>query len=71
MVSPFLCTAGVVLILLALVADAFIGNVQEKVMRGSGASTNELVRLVATCARVGVGWGVGAHLFLPLYFLVS
>lgn len=36
-------STGVILILLALLADAFIGNVQEKVMRERGASTNELM----------------------------
>jgi adenosine 3'-phospho 5'-phosphosulfate transporter B3 len=43
-VSPNFEPRGYVMISLALVADAIIGNVQEKAMKGHNASNEEIVR---------------------------
>jgi len=41
---PFITLAGIVLISLALCADAVIGNVQEKILKQFAASNSEMVR---------------------------
>lgn len=45
-VSPVFDVKGYVLISLALVADAIIGNVQEKAMKGYKASNEEVVSVL-------------------------
>ena len=62
-ISPNFDIHGVLMISLALVADAIIGNVQEKTIKQYNASNSE----------VGWGWELGLHLgdsncFLPRLF---